>query len=492
MELNHDTCYRAHQTRDARFDGRFFTGVTSTGIFCRPTCPSTTPKPEHCRFFSCAAAAQQAGFRPCLRCRPELAPDIVASFEPRAVVSRALDLVAEGALDEGSVADLAARVGVVDRHLRRLFDQHLGTTPVVVAQTRRLLFAKQLLDETSLSVTDVAMAAGFGSVRRFNEVVQHVYGRTPRDLRHSRVETPPGDPAPDVVLRLPFSPPYDWDRLARFLMPRAIPGVESVTLDRYQRTIALDGQRGYVSVRPVAGQPHLEATIRHPAVGALGRIVERLRRLFDLGANPEGISAHLSANPLLAPLVASAPGLRVPGAWDGFELAVRAVLGQQVSVAAATTLAGRLAEARGEPFTADPPPWAHPSLRLIFPSAERLASADPAAIGLTRARTAALSALAAAVTADPDLVRRCRDLDEHVAALCRLQGVGVWTAQYIAMRAGHEPDAFPSTDLGIRRALGALLGLPGPAPAEQAQSLAENWRPWRAYAAMYLWTGVQT
>jgi AraC family transcriptional regulator of adaptative response / DNA-3-methyladenine glycosylase II len=491
MELDHDICYSAHKARDARFDGRFFTAVTSTGIFCRPICPAPTPKPEHCRFFNCAAAAQQAGFRPCLRCRPELAPDIVAALESRAVVSRALDLVADGALDEGTVADLAARVGVVDRHLRRLFDQHLGTTPVAVAQTRRLLFAKQLLDETSLSVMNVAMASGFGSVRRFNEVVQRVYGRAPRDLRRSRIETPAGDPAPDVVLRLPFSPPYDWDRLARFLGPRAIPGVESVTPTSYQRTISLEGQRGYVSVRPVEGQPYLEATIRHPDVRALGQTVERLRRVFDVGANPDGISAHLSADPLLAPLVASAPGLRVPGAGDGFELAVRAVLGQQVSVAAATTLAGRLAQAHGEPLAIDPPPWADPSLRLVFPTAERLASADLAAIGLTRARTAAIAALATAVAADPSLVRRGRDLDEHVAKLCRLPGVGAWTAQYIAMRAGHEPDAFPTTDLGIRRSLGSLLGLTGPASAELVRSHAENWRPWRAYAAMYLWTGVQ-
>ena len=489
MLLDHDTCYRAHQTRDARFDGRFFTGVTSTGIFCRPTCPSPTPKPEHCRFFLCAAAAQQAGFRPCLRCRPELAPDIAASFEPRAVVSRALDLVAEGALDEGSVADLAARVGVVDRHLRRLFDRHIGTSPIVVAQTRRLLFAKQLLDETSLPITDVALAAGFGSVRRFNEVVQRVYGRSPRELRRSRAETPLGELAPDVTLRLPYSPPYDWESLVRFLAPRAIPGVESVTPERYQRTISLDGHRGYVSVRPLPSRSCLEATIRHPSVESLGRIVERLRRLFDLGANPEGIATHLSGDPLLASLVASAPGLRVPGAWDGFELAVRAVLGQQVSVAAATTLARRLVEAHGDPMPGDPPAWADPGLRLTFPTPERLATVDLSPIRITRARAATISLLAGAVAAEPGLVRRSRSLEEHVRRLCHLPGIGVWTAQYIAMRAGHEPDAFPSTDLGVRRALGTLLGLPGPAPAEKAEALAERWRPWRSYATMYLWIG---
>ena len=490
MEINPDVCYRAHQARDSRFDGRFFTGVTTTGIFCRPTCPAPTPAAEHVRFFVCAAAAQEAGFRPCLRCRPELAPDIAS--EPQAIVARALEAIAAGALDEGAVRALAASVGVTDRHLRRLFDRQLGTSPLVVAQTRRLLFAKQLLDETDLLITEVAHAAGFGSVRRFNEVFRRVYAHSPRDLRQAHLDaSSTNSTLPDLTVRLAYAEPYDWPPIVRFLGARAIPGVEAVTDECYQRTIDIDEQQGLLAVRPIAGRNALAVTVRFPNVGVLARIVGRVRQLFDLGADPIVISRHLSADPLLAPVVANAPGLRVPGCWDGFELAVRAVLGQQVSVRAATSLAGRLVEAHGRPLTVEVPAWADASLRCTFPSPVTLAGADLTTIGLPRSRAAALVALARAVAADAGLVTRHRSLAGHIEALCQIQGIGEWTANYVAMRAGHEVDAFPASDLGLRRALGVLLGRTGPIESELALELATRWQPWRAYAAMHLWTGVK-
>lgn len=482
MKLDHETCYRAVQARDRRFDGRFFTAVLTTKIYCRPICPAPTPKRENCVFLSCAAAAHENGFRPCLRCRPEISPGLFAQFEGTAVVSRALNLIAEGALDDGKVADLAEQVGVGDRHLRRLFTEHLGASPLAVAQTRRILFAKQLIDETSLSMTDVAMAAGFMSIRRFNEVMQKTYQRSPRELRRIHVsENPEDSPTPaEITLKLPFNPPYHWSALVRFLAPRAIPGVEAVDSDSYCRTICLDGLHGIVEVRPVEGQNYLLAKIRFPKVGAIAPIVERLRRLFDLNANATEISAHLERDPRIQERVAALPGLRVPGAWDSFELAVQAILGQQISVAAATKLAGRLAEAYGEPLNLEAP--TETPLQLVFPRPEVLAIADLTQLGLTRARAQAISSLATAV-AEGQVLHNFPSLESAVQTLCKLPGIGEWTAHYIAMRALREPDAFPATDLGLRRSLS-----PGnPLTKAELLEMAQSWRPWRAYAAMYLW-----
>lgn len=482
MHLNHDICYRALQARDSRFDGQFFTAVTTTGIYCRPICPATTPKRENCTFFGCAAAAHEAGFRPCLRCRPEISPDLSAAQGSSGIVTRALHLIAEGALDDGSVTELAGRLGVVERHLRRLFIQHLGAPPVAVAQTRRILFAKQLLDETALPITEVALAAGFGSIRRFNDVMLQTYARSPRELRRGREENQEGG-AVDITLKLPFSPPYNWAALVRSFSPKMTAGVEAISADCYRRTIALDGIHGVVEVRPVPDYHHLLATIRFPNVAALGLIVERLRRMFDLGANIAAISAQLGADPYLAPLVIAHPGLRVPGAWDNFELMVRTILGQQISVAAATTLAGRIVAAYGEPLVLNgtPPP---PELGFIFPRPERLVDADLTKVGVIRARANAISALAAAVLADETLLGNTRDLNETVAQLCELPGIGPWTAHYFAMRALREPDAFPAADLGLLRAMEAIEQ---PMSKARLAQIAENWRPWRAYATMYLW-----
>jgi AraC family transcriptional regulator of adaptative response / DNA-3-methyladenine glycosylase II len=482
MNLDSDICYRAIKTRDARFDGQFFTAVCTTGIYCRPICPAPTPKQENCRFFPSAAAAQMAGFRPCLRCRPELSPGLSALVGTTSTVVRALELIAEGALDQGSVAVLAARLGVGDRHLRQLFAQHLGTSPSAVAQTRRLLFAKQLIDETSLSMTDVAIAAGFASIRRFNEVIQQTYQKPPKELR--RLTTQNSTKPPEIKLKLPFSPPFNWAALVHFLAPRATPGIESVGNDYYRRSIVLDGVQGAIEVRPVQGQNYLVASICFPKVTGLTQIVGRLHRLFDLNANVAEIAAYLQPDPKLSLAIAALPGLRIPGAWDNLELAVRAILGQQVSVAAATTLAGRLVETYGEPLALEGISWGE-ALRFVFPRPEVLATADLSSLGIPRPRAFAIASLAAAVAQDPDLLQPCQNLEDTVQKLCKLPGIGEWTAQYIAMRALREPDAFPATDLGLLRSI-EKLGYP--MTKAQFSETAQAWRPWRAYAAMYLWS----
>jgi len=350
----HDVCYRAIATRDARFDGRLFIGVKTTGIYCRPICPARTPKRENVTFWPSAAAAQEAGFRPCLRCRPEISPDAAAWRGTSNTVSRALALIAEGGLDgdEASLTRLCERLGVGERQLRRLFDKHLGAPPIGVAQTRRVLFAKQLIQETRLPMAAVADAAGFNSIRRFNDAFKKLYRRSPRELRRQSTAAPEMS---TVTLRLGYRAPYDWDAILAFLEARSIAGVELIEKNRYMRTIEIDGAFGSIAVAPVKGQTarnHLEATIRFPRVTALLSIVARLRRLFDLDADIETIGAHLAADSALAPLIARRPGLRAPGAWDGFELAMRAIFGQQITVPAATKLLGKLVRDYGDPLPA--------------------------------------------------------------------------------------------------------------------------------------------
>jgi AraC family transcriptional regulator of adaptative response / DNA-3-methyladenine glycosylase II len=479
MDMDRDACYRALSTRDARFDGRLFVGVKTTGIYCRPICPARTPKIENVTFWPTAAAAQAAGFRPCLRCRPETAPDLAAWRGTSNTVSRALALIEAGALDASDVEGLADRLGVGERQLRRLFAQHLGASPVAVAQTRRVLLAKQLIHQTRLPMAQVALAAGFGSVRRFNETFQQLFGRPPASLRRGRGEEAGAGEA--VTLTLAYRPPYDWAAMMRFLAARAIPGVEVVAPERYSRTIAVGEDRGVIAVEPADGD-RVSVSVRFPRLSALPTIIARVRRVFDLAADPTAIGEHLSGDPTLAPLVAARPGLRVPGAWDGFELAVRAVLGQQITVSAATGLAGRLVREYGEPL---PQGLVSPGLTHVFPSAKRLAEEDLSALPMPRARSAALASLAAAVSADPMIFGPKRGLDEAIGQLKALSGIGEWTAQYIAMRELREPDAFPAADIGLMRALAGPDGR-RPTPAELSAQ-AERWRPWRAYAALHLW-----
>jgi len=480
MDLDPDACYRAIATRDARFDGRLFIAVKTTGIYCRPICPARTPKRENLVFYPSAAAAQEAGFRPCLRCRPETAPDLGVWRGTSNTVSRALALIEKGGLDGADVEALAERLGVGERQLRRLFRRHLGASPIAVAQTRRVLLAKHLIHETRLPMSEVALAAGFGSIRRFNETFQRLFGRAPSTLR--RGGAAPTGPTGEVVILLPYRPPYDGPAMLAFLRARAIPGVETVTRDGYARTIEIGGAHGTVAVRPTALNA-LRATIQFPQLSALPTIVARLRRVFDLVADPEVIGAHLAEDPALAPLVAARPGLRVAGAWDGFELAVRALLGQQITVTAAVGLAGKLVATYGKPLTGAIRGF--DGLTHVFPGPERLAEDDLSGLGLTRARAAALGSLARAVIADPELFGPRRSLDEAIVKLRALPGVGEWTAQYIAMREMREPDAFPAADIGLMRALADRKGR-RPSPAALL-ARAERWRPWRAYAAQHLW-----
>lgn len=506
MELDHGICYRALCTRDTRFDGRFFTGVRSTGVYCRPVCPARTPQSGNCRFFACAAAAEEAGFRPCRRCRPETAPGTPAWRGTSATVARALRLIDEGALDRAGTTDLAARLGVGDRHLRRLFAEHLGASPQAVARTRRAHFAKRLLEQTQLPMIQVALAAGFRDVRRFNAAVRDSFAATPTQLRsRGRPGAPParrtagaGGPG-RLVLRLAYREPLDWAGLLEFLAARAIPGVESVTGSTYRRAVALPGFAGIVALTPApGGAPWLELDVPIAATPHLAGLVERSRRLFDLDADPAAIAEQLAGDPLLAPLVARWPGARVPGAWDRFELAVRAILGQQVTVKAAGTLAGRLAQAFGAavpglpaavdpgfPVRTFPPPTDLVALDL---AAAGLGPADRAGFGVPRTRAEAIGSLARAVCAGQALLDPAPGLDEAAARLRALPGIGEWTAQYIALRALGEPDAFPAGDLGLRKAASRA----GIATTRALLARAESWRPWRAYAALLLWRSLTT
>jgi len=501
MELDATRCYRALLARDARFDGRFFTAVRTTGIYCRPICPPPTPKAVNVRFFACAAAAEAAGFRACLRCRPQAAPGTPAWMGSSAVVSRALRLIGADALDDGDVESLAARVGLGGRQLRRLFAEHLGASPAQVARARRVHFARALVDDTDLPMAEVAFAAGFRSIRQFNHAIRAHFRESPRRLRARRlrrdvhadaragtkaasVDVVGRDaPSPGLVVRLSYRPPLDWAGLLRFLARRATPGVEVVDGDVYRRTIGTPDAHGEIEVRHAAADRHLVMEVRLSEHDDLIQVVERARRLFDLAADPLRIIGELRRRPELRAAVAARSGVRVPGAWDGFELAVRAVLGQQVTVAGATTLAGRLVAAFGTPVAS-----ASAGLTHLFPAAHVVAAADLAPIGIPRARAATIRALAAAVADGTLRLDAALDLDDAIARLVAIPGVGEWTAHYIAMRALGEADAFPASDLGLRRALGNGAG---PLAARDVERMAEAWRPWRAYAAMHLWATLE-
>jgi len=482
MELpSREACYRALQSRDARFDGLIFVGVKSTGIYCRPICPARTAKFVNCNFFGSAAAAQDAGFRPCLRCRPETAPDLASWRGTSNTVSRALALISEGALDGNgqSIEKLAARLGIGERQLRRLFLQHLGASPISVAQTRRVLFAKQLIHDTRMPMTEVAMAAGFGSLRRFNETFRDLFRRPPSALRRKSAAK---EEEKDVFLRLRYRPPYDWESLLAFFRARAISGIEIVDGERYLRTVEIDGVLGSIEVTHLPSRQSLGVRTRFPEVRSLPAIVARVRRLFDLGADIGMIDEHLSRDPALAPLIAQHPGLRAPGGWDGFETAVRAVLGQQISVTAARRLAGQLVVLHGR--TVPHSFRIHPALSHVFPTPKRVASAA-IGLGMPAARLRALKAIAEAALEDPNLFRPFGSIEETVARLRNIRGIGEWTAQYVALRAIREMDAFPVTDIGLLRGAAAVDG--GKATAANLLIRAESWRPWRAYAAQHLW-----
>ncbi len=478
--LTDDARYQALTARDARFDGVFFVGVRTTGIYCRPICPARTPARGRCEFFATPVLAEHAGFRACFRCRPELAPGNAPVDAVDVLVASAARRIAEGALNEGTLDELATQLGVTARHLRRVLEAKLGVSPVELAQSHRLALGKQLLQDTALSLAEIAFAAGFGSVRRFNAVFAERMGSAPSALRRTHVARA-GVPAAagPLTLRLDHRAPYDWRRLLDFLRVRAIPGVEHVGDATYRRVVHLAGRVGEIEVRH-ADRDALLLGVSPPLLPVLMPLVARVRRMFDLDARPDLIDAALGRDRTLAPMIAKRPGLRVPGAVDPFEASVRALLGQQVSVAAATTLAGRFAAQLGTPYAGSE------GLAARFPTAAEVVAAGPiriAKLGLPQARATAIHTFAREVASGALQLDAPCELDAFVARLVALPGIGPWTAHYLAMRALHVPDAFPAADLGVQKALRRA----GPRAAE---ARAEAWRPFRAYAVMHLWTSL--
>ena len=471
MSLDHQQCYEALRSRDARFDGRFWVGVRTTGVYCRPVCPSRTPLSRNVDFFAHPAAAEDAGLRPCRRCRPEAAPGSSGWKGAAGVVDRAVRLIDEGALDDGDVAALARRLHVGDRHLRRLFVEHLGTTPDAVARSRRAHLARRLLADTDLRVADIAFAAGFGSVRQCNDVLKATFRATPTELRadlRPTGRTPSrtgsaGVASGALTLRLAVRPPFDGAALLDWFAARAVAGLEVVDAETYARRVSVGDRTGSVTIRPGADAVVLGVDL--PPDTHLGSLVAGARRAFDLGADPVAVDEHLGADPLLGPLVARRPGIRVPGSWGGFEAGVRAVIGQQISVAAARTVLGRIVAAHGRDGA--------------FPEPEDLAGAPLEQLGIIGQRADTIRRLAESVLTGAVVLDGSVPHEELVASLVALKGIGPWSAEYVALRLG-EPDAFPAGDLHLRRMLDATND-------RTAIARAEPWRPWRAYAAMHLW-----
>lgn len=483
----HEIYERARLARDARFDGQFFVGVKTTGIYCRPICPAVAPKRKNVAFYPSAAAAGEAGFRPCLRCRPECAPGTPAWNGTSTTVRRGLRLIAGGALDDGSIEQLADRLGVTSRHLRRLFTKHLGASPLAVAHTQRLHFAKRLIDQTDLPMSHISTAAGYGSIRRFNDAFKNTYGRAPRDLRRRTGEATQHHEA--LTVRLPWRNPFDAQTLFDFLDARATPGVEQVIAKRYLRTIQINDEPGVLECRADPGGDNLLLSVHGVATNGLFQVVQHVREMFDLDAPNDDIASALRADKTLYELLQARPGIRVPGAWDGFELTVRAILGQQISVKAATTLAGRIAHQYGE---AVPLPESLSgrngdlALDRLFPTPAKLARARFNGIGLVGSRAETIRRLAKAVMDGSIDFDDSQDPTEFCRALTSIRGIGDWTAQYVAMRALKYPDAFPASDLGLLKAIDSK----GNTSAAELRDRAESWRPWRSYAAMLLWSSL--
>ncbi|MDB5865514.1 MAG: DNA-3-methyladenine glycosylase 2 [Betaproteobacteria bacterium] len=480
MSLDSRTCYRALKARDARFDGRFFVAVSSTRIYCRPVCTVKPPKRENCTFYPSAAAAESNGYRPCLRCRPELAPGNASVDATSRLAQAAASMMEDRTLDKEGLDTLAASLGITDRHLRRAFGAEFGVSPVEFAQTQRLLLAKRLLTDTAMPVTEVAFASGFGSVRRFNALFRERYRLKPTQLRTARQGAAPTAATVDVLnFELSFRPPFDWSAISAFLGTRAIPGVEAVEDGCYRRTVRLLIDRtehtGWIAIGMSPKKPTLRVAVSASLAKALPPVLSRVKALMDLACHPAEVAQALGT------LAKGRPGLRVPGAFDGFEMAVRAILGQQVTVAGARTVAGRLAATFGDAIET---PFA--TLATLFPTAMRVASISPesvAQIGMPGARARSVIALARAVADGRLVLMPNAEIEATLDGLRALPGVGEWTAQYIAMRALAWPDAFPHTDLGVMKALGET-------GSRRVLAAGEAWRPWRAYAVMHLWQSL--
>jgi AraC family transcriptional regulator of adaptative response / DNA-3-methyladenine glycosylase II len=454
-----------------------FSAVVTTGIYCRPGC-SARPNPGNVRHYELAAAAEAAGFRACLRCRPYRSAAPIGGVASE-VVCRGIRLVVDGGIAGDSEVAVAERLGLSVRHLRRLFQDQLGVTPAQLARSSRAHFARRLLDDTNLSVTEIAFASGFGSLRQFNRTIRGVFRATPRELRARRRSADRLVADGGLRLRLTFAGPLDWNAMLGYLAARSIQGVERVSGGVYRRTILVDGDAGVIEVA-LGGSDHLLLTAHLPHWGGLIHVVQQVRRLFNLDFDLARASAALASDPVLKGRIESLPGLRVPGAWDPFEVGVRAIIGQQVTVAGAGTITGRVVARHGTPV----PGLAQFGLTHLFPSAESLAGADLGGTGLTGARMAAIHSFATGAVDGSVRFDRSRPLDEQVATVAAVPGLGPWTAQYLALRLG-ESDAFPTTDLGLRRSLEALTGQA--LTPQMVGEMAERWRPWRAYAAVHLW-----
>jgi AraC family transcriptional regulator of adaptative response / DNA-3-methyladenine glycosylase II len=466
--------YEALIARDRRFDGVFFVGIKTTGIYCRPICPSRRPQMPHCEFFRLAAAAEVAGYRPCLRCRPELAPGNAPIDTEQRVVSAALRYLDRIEEADQTIPELASAFHFSERHFRRLLSKQLGVSPIQLMQTRRLLLAKQLLSDTYLSINDVALASGFKSLRRFNSLFKERYRLSPTGVRKGSRKTAVS--GSECTFHLSYRPPLSWDSVLRYFRRRFYRGAELVGENQYSRTVRIGALRGWLFIENDPAIDSLKVQVAPELLPALLTLVSRLRRQFDLDASPDRIAATLG------PLMAMNPGIRVPGAFDGFEIALRAVLGQQISVAAATTIAGRLVERFGEKI--DTP---FPDLKSMVPTAVQIAAvstSDLRKLGLTEARAGTIAALAKAVASGQINFLNAVSWEQSVKQLTEVPGIGPWTANYIAMRVLGWPDAFPHQDLGLQKALSVKK-------ASEALVVAEKWRPWRAYAAMLLWNSLE-
>ncbi len=499
MELDHDRIWEALRTNDPRFDGAVFCGITSTGIYCRPSCPARTPKRENVRFFPTAAAAQAGGFRACKRCRPDATPGS-PEWDARAdVVGRAMRMIADGLIDREGVPGLARRLGYSERHVHRQLRAVVGAGPLELARAQRAQTARLLVESTDLPLTEVAFAAGFSSVRQFNATVQEVYATTPSALRARRSRrigaAADGDPRPDgscadaadpgprtVALRLPYRAPWDADGVLGYLASRTVTGVETVTDGAYSRSVRLPHGPGTITIRPADG--HVAGTFRLTDLRDLPTAVQRVRALLDLDADPQAIVEALGDDPSIGWLVRATPGRRVPGHVAAHEQAIRAVLGQQVSIRRAAGLAARLTVEHGEPLAA---PLAHGGITHLFPSAEALAAADPATFGMPRSRSAAIVGLAAALASGEITLDIGAERLDTRARLLALPGIGPWTVGYLQMRALRDPDVFLGGDLVVRKALERLGEDGRPAAAER---VAERWRPYRSYATQHLWASM--
>ncbi len=485
MTQDHAALYSALRSRDPRFDGVFFVGVTSTGIYCRPVCTAKPVKSANCRFFASAEAAERENFRPCLRCRPELAPGNAPVDDARRIASLLVHRIDEGMLDHPAdgrwMERVASQFGWSSRQIRRIVQRELGVSPMELLQTRRLLLAKQLLTETALPVSQIAYASGYSSLRRFNDAFSERYRMPPSRFRKSARETSLA-PGETFTLQLAYRPPFDWSSLLVFLRARQTAGVEYVTDEAYLRTVSLGGNAGWIEVRNDEAKRSLRITLPHTLTPVLPALLGRLRNLFDLSARPDVIVAALGDSPQFRDSLARHPGLRVPGAFDGFELALRAILGQQVSVKAATTLSARVAEKFGVSIATP-----HPQLTRLAPTAERIAGLrerDLALLGVLGARARCIIAIARSMENGVALEPGA-DPVSTMTRLVALPGVGPWTASYIAMRALRWPDAFPKEDIVIRKRLGGVS-------ASEAERMSSRWRPWRSYATMHLWAGGVT